>query len=40
MHVADDTLTIDLPDGGTLRRTTRPVRNLKANRPRKVGHVL
>jgi transposase InsO family protein len=43
IHVADETLTIELPDGGTrtLRRTTTtPVRNVKAFRPRKVGHVL
>ncbi len=43
IHVADQTLTIELPDGGTRtvrRTTTTPVRNLKANRPRKVGHVL
>ena len=43
IHVAEDTLTIDLPDGGTRtvrRTTTQPVRNVKAFRPRKVGHVL
>ena len=43
IHVAEDTLTIDLPDGGTrtVRRTnTSAVRNVKAFRPRKVGHVL
>lgn len=43
IHVADLTLTIELPDGGTRtvrRTTTTPVRNHKANRPRKVGHVL
>ena len=43
IHVAEDTLTIDLPDGGTRtvrRTTTQAVRNVKAFRPRKVGHVL
>ncbi len=43
MHVADETLTIELPDGGTRtvrRTTTTAVRSIKANRPRKVGRVL
>jgi transposase InsO family protein len=43
IHVAEDTLTMDLPDGGTRtvrRTTTQAVRNVKAFRPRKVGHVL
>jgi hypothetical protein len=36
IHVAEDALTIDLPDGGTRtvrRTTTTPVRNVKAVRP-------
>jgi hypothetical protein len=43
VHVADTTLAIDL-DGGTrvVQRTTttRPVRNIKADRPRKVSYVV
>lgn len=42
VHVAEATLAIEL-DGDTRivqRTTTRPVRNLKADRPRKVPHVI
>ncbi|MGV9305520.1 hypothetical protein [Nonomuraea sp. NPDC003727] len=41
VHVSDTTLTIDLPEGPrVVRRTTDlPIRNVKANRPRKVSNV-
>ena len=42
IHVADDTMTIDLggDDTRTVRRTTtQPVRSIKAHRPRKAAHV-
>ncbi|MGW6496843.1 IS481 family transposase [Nonomuraea angiospora] len=41
VHVSDTTLTIDLDEGPrTVHRTTDlPVRNVKAHRPYKVGHV-
>jgi transposase InsO family protein len=41
VHVSDTTLTIDLDEGPrTVRRTTDiPIRNHKANRPRKADHV-
>jgi transposase InsO family protein len=42
VHVADTTFTIELGDDDTRtvrRTTTTPVRNVKANRPRKVDHV-
>ena len=42
VHVAETTLAIEL-DGDTRivqRTTTRPVRNLKADRPRKVPDVI
>ena len=42
VHVADQTITIDLDgqDSRTVRRTaTKPVRSVKAHRPRKAAHV-
>ncbi len=41
VHVAEDAMTIDLGGEGTrtIRRTTQPVRSIKAHRPRKAGHV-
>lgn len=41
VHVSDTTLTIELPDDTRVvrRTTTQPVRNIKAARPRKAGHV-
>ncbi|MEU4718339.1 site-specific integrase [Nonomuraea dietziae] len=41
VHVSDSTLTIDLDDGprNVHRTTDLPVRNVKAHRPRQVGHV-
>jgi len=38
IHVSDTTLAIELDDGETrvVRRTTLPVRNIKADRPRPV----
>ena len=42
VHVAADTITIDLDSGDTRtirRTTTQPVRSFKAQQPRKAAHV-
>ena len=42
VHVTDTTFTVDLAGDDTRtfqRTTTTPVRNTKAHRPRKAGHV-